>query len=111
MPGPEHEAPRRAFRERVLWAHRPLRGGGVEQAMPEEGGKEGETMQRRILSESVKQWSAQPRTEGRVESRVEGQAEVVRRQAARKYGTGTAERLAVKRAEIASLERTGEVGD
>ena len=68
-------------------------------------------MQRRILSESVKQWSAQPRTEGRVEGRAEGQAEVVRRQAARKYGAGMAERLAVKRAEIPSLERTGKVGE
>ena len=65
----------------------------------------------RRYNETVKDWWGKWHEEGRVEGRVEGFAEVVRRMAARKYGAGTAERLAGKLAEVADPERVGEVGE
>ena len=53
---------------------------------------------------------AEGRAKGRVEGRAEGGAEVVRRMAARKYGTETANRLAGKLATITDPERVDEIG-
>ena len=76
---------------------------------------EGETMPNEIMRQRVNEWTdrqldkwAAPRVE---RSRVEGQAEVMRRQAARKFGRETAERLAGRLAEITDLERAGEAGE
>ena len=54
---------------------------------------------------------AEGRTEGRAEGRAEGEIAVMRRQAARKFGAETAERLAGRLAEIPDPERLGEVGE
>ncbi len=59
-----------------------------------------------MLQQVGMDWSAKLRDEGRAE----GQVEVVRLQAARKFGAETAERLAGRLAEIADPERAVEVG-
>ncbi len=68
-----------------------------------------------MLQQVGMDWSAKLRDEGRVEGRTEGRAEgqveVVRLQAARKFGAETAERLAGRLAEIADPERAVEVGE
>ena len=60
-----------------------------------------------MLRERWQEWRAQDRAEGRNE----GQIAVMRRQAARKFGAETAERLAQRLTEIADPERIGEVGE
>ena len=80
---------------------------------------EGKTMPNEMMREQVARWTEQrlaewaaPRLErSRVEGRVEGQAEVMCRQAARKFDPETAERLAGYLAEIPDPERLGEVGE
>ena len=68
-----------------------------------------------MLQQVGMDWSAKLRAEGRTEGRAEGRAEgeiaVMRRQAARKFGAETAERLAGRLAEIADPERAVEVGE
>ena len=64
-----------------------------------------------MLRERVKEWTVQWMEEGRAEGRVEGGAEIVRRLAARKFGAGTAARLAERMAEIAQPDRLAEIGD
>ena len=56
-----------------------------------------------MLRESVNEWTAK--------WMAEGQSKVMRRQAARKFGTETADRLAERLAEIEDPERAGEVGE
>ena len=75
------------------------------------------------FEEAVKNWEAEWRrygrtegfheghAEGRIKGLAEGGPEFLQRLAARKYGAGTAERLAGKLAEIADAERTVEVGE
>ena len=60
-----------------------------------------------ILSEREVQW----RAEGQARGRVLGRAEVIRRQAARKFDVATAERLAEQLQAIADPERVVEVGE
>ena len=60
-----------------------------------------------MLRERWQEWRAQDRAEGRNE----GQIAVMRRQAARKFGAETAERLAERLAEIADPEQVGEISD
>ena len=56
-----------------------------------------------MLYETVKEWT--------VQWRAEGQAEVMRRQAARKFGTVTADRLAEELERVNDPERTVEIGE
>ena len=65
------------------------------------------TEEQPMLRERWQEWRAQDRAEGRNE----GQIAVMRRQAARKFGPQTAERLAQRLTEIADPERIGEVGE
>ena len=60
-----------------------------------------------MLNQAAKDWSAPYREEGRAE----GQAELVRRMAARKFDAATAERLAERLAGITDPERLAEVGE
>lgn len=76
---------------------------------------EGKIMPNEVMSEQVARWTEQqleqwaaPRME---RSRVEGQTEVMCRQAARKFGPETAGRLTEGLAEITDPERLGEVGE
>ena len=64
-----------------------------------------------MLRESVNEWTTKWREEGRIVGRVEGQAAVMRRQAARKFGRETADRLAEQLEGIPDPERLGEVGE
>ena len=80
---------------------------------------EGETMPNKVMRERVAQWAdrqfaerAAPQMERiRMEGRAEGQAEVMRRQVAWKFGPETAERLAERLAEVPDPERAGKVGE
>ena len=67
------------------------------------------------MREQVERWAEQRLAEWaapRIErSRTEGQTEAIRRQAARKFGPETADRLAKRLAEIPDPERLGEVGE
>ena len=72
-------------------------------------------MPNEVMREQVARWTEQrlaewaaPRLE---RSRVEGQTEVMCRQAARKFNPETAERLAGYLAKIPDPERLGEVGE
>ena len=56
-----------------------------------------------MLYETVKEWTAQ--------WRAEGQAEVMRRQAARKFGVVTADRLAEELERVRDPERVVEIGE
>ena len=77
---------------------------GIEAEMPElVNVREAGT----VLQQVIDDWPAKWREEGRMEGRAERQTEVVRRQAARKFGPETAGRLAA----LADPERTGEVGE
>ena len=76
---------------------------------------EGKTMPNEVMREQVARWTEQrlaewaaPRLE---RSRVEGQTEVMRRLAARKFGPETADRLAGYLAKLPDPERLGEVGE
>ena len=64
-----------------------------------------------MLRESVNEWTTKWREEGRTVGRVEGQAAVICRQAARKFGPETAELLSGRLAELADPERASEVGE
>ena len=68
-----------------------------------------------MLQQVGMDWSAKLRAEGRNEGRAEGRAEgeiaVMRRQAVRKFGAETVERLAGQLAEIADPERAVDVGE
>ena len=64
-----------------------------------------------MLQQVGMDWSAKLRDEGRAEGRAEGQVEVVRLQAARKFGAETAERLAERLAEITDPKRAVEIGE
>ena len=76
-------------------------------------------MPNEVMREQVARWTEQrlaewaaPRLErSRVEGRVEGQTEVMRRLAARKFDPETAERLAAHLAKIPDPEQLGEVGE
>ena len=76
---------------------------------------EGKTLPNEIMREQVERWAEQRLAEWaapRIErSRTEGQTEAIRRQAARKFGPETADRLAKRLAEIPDPERLGEVGE
>ena len=113
LPGPEHEGLRRAFWEWARQVYGPVPGRGVGPAVPEESMTEGEM--RRLLSESVKEWAARAqekgRAEGRIEGLTEGQAKVMRRMAARKFGVGTAERLVERLEGLGDSERMADIGD
>ena len=80
-------------------------------------------MPNEVMREQVARWTEQrlaewaaprlerSRTEGRVEGRIKGRTEVMRRQAARKFGTKTADRFAKQLAKIPDPERSGKVGE
>ena len=84
---------------------------------------EGKTMPNEVMREQVARWAEQrlaewaaprmerSRTEGRAEGRTEGQIAVLRRQAARKFGPETADRLAGHLEKVSDPERLGEVGE
>ena len=80
---------------------------------------EGKTMPNEVMREQVARWAdrrfaerAAPRIErSRVEGLTEGQAAVICRLAARKFGPETADRLAERLTEISDPERLGEVGE
>ena len=60
-----------------------------------------------MLRESVNEWTAKWLAQGRVE----GQAAVMRRMAARKFGPETADRLAERLTKVEDPERVVEVGE
>ena len=75
-----------------------------------------------MLSENVREWTAEWVAEGRAEGLEQGRAEGIEqgraeerallcRQAARKFDAGTAQRLAAALAGVADPERLAEVGD
>ena len=64
-----------------------------------------------VLQQVGMDWSAKLRAEGRVEGRSEGQAEIMRWQAARKFGEETAERLAGRLAAITDPKHAKVVGE
>lgn len=97
LSGPEHEGLRRAFGEWMRQVHAPARRSGME--WPESGDW---SEDRTMLYETVKEWTVQWRAEGR--------AEVMRRQAARKFGAMTANRLAEELERVHDSERVVEVG-
>ena len=68
-------------------------------------------MLRGPINEWTTKWMAQGHAEGHAEGRAEGQIAIVRRQATRKFGPQTAERLAEQLTEIVDPERIGEVGE
>ena len=80
---------------------------------------EGKTMPNEIMREQVERWTEQrleqwaaPRmARSRTEGRAEGQTEVMRRIAARKFGPETADRLAEQLEGIPDPERLGEVSE
>ena len=95
---PEHEGLRRAFGEWMRQVHVPARRLGREWPEPEDWNEDGT-----MLYETVKEWT--------VQWRAEGQAEVMRRQAARKFGGVTANRLAEELERIHDPERVVEIGE
>ena len=98
LSGPEHEGLRRAFGEWIRRVHVPARRPGME--WPElEDWSEVRTM----LYETVKEWTVQWLAEGR--------AQVMRRQAARKFGAVTADRLAEELERVNDPERAIEIGE
>ena len=98
LSGPEHEGLRRAFREWMRQVHVPARRLGREWPRPEDWSED-----RTMLYETVKEWT--------VQWRAEGQAEVMRRQAARKFGVVTADRLAEALERVHDPERVVEIGE
>ena len=98
LAGPEHEGLRRAFGEWIRQVRVPARRPGTE--WPElEDRSEVKTM----LYERMREWTAQ--------LLAEGQAEVMRRQAARKFGAVTADRLAEELERVHDPEQVVEVGE
>lgn len=79
----------------------------------------GKPMRNEVMTEEAERWAAQRFAEraaplverSRVEGRAEGQTEVMRRLAARKFDPVTADQLAGYLAEIPDPERLGEVGE
>ena len=98
LSGPEHEGLRRAFGEWIRQVHAPARRSGIEWPALEDLSED-----RPMLYETVKEWT--------VQWRAEGQAEVVRRQAARKFGAMTADRLAAELERVHDPEQVVEVGE
>ena len=98
LSGPEHEGLRRVFGEWMRQVHVPARRLGREWPEPEDWNED-----RTMLYETVKEWT--------VQWRAEGQAEVMRRQAARKFGGVTADRLAEELERIHNPERVVEIGE
>lgn len=98
LSGPEHEGLRRAFGEWMQQVHVPARRLGREWPGPEDWSEDGT-----MLYETVKEWT--------VQWRAEGQAEVMRRQAARKFGVVTADRLAEELERVHDPEQVVEIGE
>lgn len=98
LSGSEHEGLRRVFGEWMRQVHVPARRLGREWPEPEDWNED-----RAMLYETVKEWT--------VQWRAEGQAEVMRRQAARKFGGVTADRLAEELERVHDPERVVEVGE
>jgi len=79
----------------------------------------GKTMPNEVMAEEAERWAKQRFAEraaplverSRAEGRTEGQAAVICRLAARKFGPETADRLAERLAEVPDPERLGEVGE
>ena len=102
LSGPEHEGFVRALWEWLRQVQVPAHCPGL--MLPAlMNWRESKTM----LNEAVKDWSLPYREQGRAE----GQAELMRRMAARKFDAATAERLAERMAEIAQPDRLAEVGE
>ena len=106
LSGPEHEGLRRAFGEWMWQVHAPARRPGMEWPALDDWSED-----RSMLYETVKEWTAQWLAEGRVEGRAKGQSEVMRRQAARKFGVVTADRLAEELERVHDPEQVIEVGE
>ena len=98
LSGPEHGGLRRAFGGWMRQVHVPAR--RLEREWP---GPEDWSEDRTMLYETVKEWTVQWRAEGR--------AEVMRRQAARKFGVVTADRLAEELERVHDPERVVEIGE
>ena len=89
---------------------------GIELKLPElVNVREAGIMMLQVMDDWTVKWReegrVEGRAEGRVEGRVEGQAAVICRQAARKFGPETADRLAEQLEGIPDPERLGEVGE
>ena len=95
---PEHGGLRRAFAEWMRQVRVPARRLRREWPGPEDWSED-----RTMLYEMVKEWT--------VQWRAEGQAEVMHRQAARKFGAVTADRLAEELERVNDPERTVEIGE
>ena len=108
LSGPAHQGLKRAFDEWIRQAIAPAKVRGVEWPPVEKQGEEEGAM---LLRETAKEWPRQWLEEGRAKGLAEGRAEVMRRQAARKFDAVTAERLAGRLLEIADPERMAEVGE
>ena len=106
MSEPEHEGLIRAFLQWLERVHLPAR--DVKLVFPPlEDWREAATM----FDDELESWNVLVLEEGRAEGRIQGQTDVMRRMAARKFDAATAERLAGRLAEIADPERMEEIGE
>ena len=64
-----------------------------------------------MLWERVQGWNRQLLEEGRAEGRAQGQMELMRRMAARKFGGETASRLAERLEPVHEADRIAEIGE
>ena len=104
-----NEGLRRAVGEWMRQVYAPGRPAGAAQPVAENR-TEAQTM----LRERVKEWMEEERAEGRVEGRAEGRArqvELMRRMAARKFGSATAQRFVERLERVHDSEQVVEIGE
>ena len=113
-PGSEHHGLVKGLWTWLGQVHFPMH--GIELKLPElVNVREAGIMMQQVMDDWTVKWREEGRiegrAEGRVEGRVEGQAAVICRQAARKFGRETADRLAEQLEGIPDPERLGEVSE
>ena len=104
-----NEGLRRAVGEWMRQVYAPGRPAGAAQPVDEN-----RTEAQAMLRERVKEWMEEERSEGRAEGRSEGRArqvELMRRMAARKFGSATADRLVERLNRMHDPERMVEIGE
>ena len=101
-----NEALRRALGEWMRQVYAP--GRSTVAARPD---AENRTEAQSMLRERVQEWNRQLLEDGRAEGRAEGQLELMRRMAARKFGGETAQRLAERLETVHDAERMAEIGE
>ena len=104
-----NEGLRRAVGEWMRQVYAPGRPAGAPQPVAAN-----RTEAKTMLRERVKEWMEEERSEGRAEGRSEGRArqvELMRRMAARKFGSATADRLVERLNRMHDPERMVEIGE